>query len=159
LDAERGRADDYYLGEGNGQAERLSVTSDGAVERLGFLEGAAYMAQLESAGAYKDGAGNWRIPLDALRAAGLSPGRPAPPDADADMAVRQRDSDADNVSQLRQEMAELRLRAEVAEALASERERVIEAQAQTLRMLGAGSGKAPQPPQGPLGWLRRQLAG
>lgn len=44
LDAERGRADDYYLGEGNGQAERLSATREGSVESLGFLEGDAYEA-------------------------------------------------------------------------------------------------------------------
>ncbi|MCE5291823.1 MAG: AAA family ATPase [Nocardiaceae bacterium] len=44
LDAERGRADDYYLGEGNGRAERLTATADGSVEGLGFLEGETYEA-------------------------------------------------------------------------------------------------------------------
>ncbi len=44
LEAERGRADDYYLGEGNGSAQRLTAGSDGSVESLGFLEGDAYEA-------------------------------------------------------------------------------------------------------------------
>ena len=98
--------------------------------------------QLEAAGAYKDAAGQWHIPVAAMRAAGLSPGRPSAPDADSDTGLRQRDNDGATLSQLQKEVAELRRRAEVAEALAAERERVlaerdrvIEAQARTLLML------------------------
>jgi hypothetical protein len=97
---------------------------------------------LEAAGAYKDGAGAWRIPVAAMRAAGLSPGRLAPPDAGGDTVVRQRDSDVHTLSLLREQVSELRRRAEVAEALAAERERVlferdrvIEVQSRALLML------------------------
>lgn len=99
------------------------------------------MPQLEAAGAWKDAAGQWHIPLVAMRSAGLSPGRPSPPDSDYDMSLRQRDTDSDTVSQLRAELAEWRRRAEVAEAQAAERERIIKAQQMALQMLDA----APQP--------------
>jgi hypothetical protein len=118
---------------------------------------------LEAAGAYKDGAGAWRIPVAAMRAAGLSPGRPSPPDVGGDTAVRQRDSDVDTLSLLREQVSELRRRAEVAEALAAERERVlferdrvIEVQSRALLMLE--NRPAPAPP-GVLGRALRRLVG
>lgn len=98
--------------------------------------------QLAQAGAWKDAAGNWHIPIAALASVGLSPGRPAAPDTTLDMSLRQRDSDADILSQLRAEAAEWRRRAEVAETQATERERVIATQAQALKMLDA----PPSPP-------------
>lgn len=100
--------------------------------------------QLEAAGAWKDGAGQWHIPVEAMRSAGLSPGRPTAPDSGGDMSLRHRDNVADTVShlsgsdvveELRSEVAEWRRRAEVAEAQAAERERVIEAQRMALKML------------------------
>jgi len=127
-------------------------------------------SQLEAAGAWKDATGQWCIPVEAMRAAGLSPGRPAPPDKRGDNSLRQHanpDKGSGNslrqhptpdvVSQLRAEVAALRLqaievaewrrRAEVAEAQAAERERTIQAQAQALRMLEAAPRtESAQPP-------------
>lgn len=75
-------------------------------------------SQLEAAGAWKDAAGQWHIPLAAMREAGLVPGRPSAPDAAPDMALRQRDT----VAQLRREIEELKLRAAAAETLATARQ-------------------------------------
>jgi exodeoxyribonuclease V alpha subunit len=44
VEADRGRADDYYLAEGSGIAERYMVTNDGAVTREAPLTGDAYEA-------------------------------------------------------------------------------------------------------------------
>jgi hypothetical protein len=132
-------------------------------------------SQLEAAGAWKDATGQWCIPIEAMRAVGLSPGRPSPPDKRGDNSLRQPANSlrqpvtGDLVSQLRAEMAavqlraeteiaEWRRRAEVAEAQAAERERIIETQQMALRMLDA----APPPPalpvwQQPAGFLARLL--
>ena len=103
--------------------------------------------QLRDGGAYKDAAGAWVIPLGSLLHAGLSPGRPASPDA---VHMSQEDTQGqedrgwytpEQVAELRKradEAESLRRRAEVAEALAAERERVIEVQARALRMLESG---------------------
>ena len=44
VEADRGRADDYYLAEGTGIAERYTASHDGAVTREAPLTGAAYEA-------------------------------------------------------------------------------------------------------------------
>lgn len=41
VERDRSRADDYYLGEGSGVAERLTATPDG-VARAGSMDGDAY---------------------------------------------------------------------------------------------------------------------
>lgn len=102
------------------------------------------IVQLEAAGAWKDASGQWRIPVEAMQAVGLSPGRPAPPDKRGDNLLRQ-PANSDMLSQLRAEVAAWRRRAEVAEAQAAERERVIEIQQMALRMLDA----APVPSKSP----------
>lgn len=125
-----------------GQAATVCQVSARTIQRK--------LGGLEQAGAWKDAAGHWHIPVVAMAAVGLSPGRPAAPDTTGDMtpdmSLRQRDSvydsDDDTVAQLRAEVAEWRRRAEVAEVHATERERVIEAQAVTLKMLEA----KPTPP-------------
>lgn len=87
------------------------------------------MAQLETAGAWKDAAGQWHIPLAAMREAGLTPGRPSAPYMAPVTSLRQRDNDADAVASLRREneqlREELRLRVaavDAAEALAAARQ-------------------------------------
>ncbi len=115
--------------------------------------------QLEAAGAWKDAEGHWHIPVEAMQAAGLSPGRPKPPDSGDDSASRLDDTGTDIVSQLRVEVAVWRLRAEVAENQALECERVI--QAHGLKMLEtppAGSGPPPPAPvtTGRSSWFRRR---
>jgi exodeoxyribonuclease V alpha subunit len=44
VEAERGRADDYYLAEGTGFAERYSATADGQVQTMPQMNGDAYEA-------------------------------------------------------------------------------------------------------------------
>ena len=44
VEAERGRADDYYLSEGAGFAERYSATADGQVRAMPLMDGDAYEA-------------------------------------------------------------------------------------------------------------------
>ena len=44
VEAERGRADDYYLAEGTGFAQRYSATADGQVQTMPQLDGDAYEA-------------------------------------------------------------------------------------------------------------------
>ena len=44
VEAERGRADDYYLAEGTGFAERYSATADGQVRAMPQMDGDAYEA-------------------------------------------------------------------------------------------------------------------
>lgn len=104
-------------------------------------------SQLEAAGAWKDAAGQWHIPLAAMREAGFAPGRPSAPDADPDMSLRQCDSDGDTVAQLRREIEELKLRAIAAEALATARqEHIIDLKTSLLvleqRQTAAASGSA-----------------
>lgn len=48
--------------------------------------------QLEAAGAWKDTEGKWRIPVEAMSAAGLCPGRPAAPEKSLRQSLRQHDS-------------------------------------------------------------------
>ena len=61
--------------------------------------------------------GQWRIPASGLVAAGLEPGRPAPPPRDhVDVAAVEAERDS-----LRREVSAQRARAEVAEALAADR--------------------------------------
>lgn len=119
--------------------------------------------QLEAAGAWKDATGQWRIPVDAMRAVGLSPGRPAAPDKAGDKPLRQPATTPDTVSQLRAEVAQWRRRAEIAEAQAAERERIIETQQMALRMLNAPTTgaaaleRSPAVPRPPAGFLARLL--
>jgi len=44
VEAERGRADDYYLAEGTGFAQRYSATADGQVRAMPQMDGDAYEA-------------------------------------------------------------------------------------------------------------------
>lgn len=82
----------------------------------------------------QDHGGRWLIPVTDLIAAGLRPGRPAPPDPLPDSVTQVGDLAAEN--------AELRTRLAVAEALAEERNRIIGVQERMLAMLEAGSSKA-----------------
>lgn len=114
---------------------------------------------LEAAGAWKDASGQWHITLDALRAAGMAPGRPAGPPAthttaddtprrqhDATGALTRQQAELD---QANREIAEWRRRAELAEALAAERARTIDAQALALRALTTHHPTQPTPAQTP----------
>lgn len=78
------------------------------------------LPQLREGGAYKDEAGAWVIPLNALLHAKFTPGRPASPDG-----ANGREDDAEARGDMgwysREEIAELRSRAAVAEALAAAR--------------------------------------
>ncbi|MCH9729982.1 MAG: hypothetical protein K0U84_09975 [Actinomycetia bacterium] len=115
--------------------------------------------QLEAAGAWKDVDGKWCIPVEAMTAAGLAPGRPAPPDKPLRQQLRQpnlsQDMSHDTTAEAETaewrlradlEVAQWRRRAEVAEALAVERERIIAAQALALKMLEAAPPTAPHSP-------------
>jgi hypothetical protein len=76
-------------------------------------------------GAEKDDDGTWRIPVEALIAAGLTLHAPSPPDAPvSDKAPPPPPPDA--LDTLRAEMADWRRRAEVAEAVAAERAAALE---------------------------------
>lgn len=112
------------------------------------------LPQLEAAGAWKGADGKWRVPIEAMAAAGLKPGQPARPDAVVGQPLRHHDMSHDKsydseVEVLRvkaeaeQQIAEWRRRAEVAEALAAERERIINTQAMALRMLEAAPAQPP----------------
>ncbi len=77
-------------------------------------------------GAQRDDAGTWRIPVDALLAAGLTLHAPSPPtDASADVApvvpTWTPSPSPDELTAVRAELADWRRRAEVAEAVAEER--------------------------------------
>lgn len=118
---------------------------------------------LRAAGAWSDATGQWHITPEALRAAGLTPGRPTRPDPTPPArTTRQRDTAAADarVTELEREIdewrrrtekdiAEWRRRAEVAEALAVERARTIDAQALALRALTAAPTPAPPPSHTP----------
>lgn len=124
-------------------------------------------AALRAAGAWADATGQWHITPEALREAGLTPGRPSAPDptprTDRVNTTRQRDTataDAARVVELEREIdewrrraerdiAEWRRRAEVAEALAVERARTIDAQALALRALTAAPTPTPPPSHTP----------
>jgi hypothetical protein len=71
-------------------------------------------------GAEKDDDGTWRIPVEALIAAGLTLHAPSPPDAAASDETPPAPP-RDALDTLRAEMADWRRRAEVAEAVAAER--------------------------------------
>jgi hypothetical protein len=71
-------------------------------------------------GAEKDEADIWRIPVEALIAAGLTLHAPSPPDA-ARTVDTSASPPADALDHLRAELADWRRRAEVAEAIAAER--------------------------------------
>ena len=92
--------------------------------------------------------GTWQIPVTDLGAAGLRPGRPAPPDHEGDQTGdREHVQDmTDQVTILTTQLAEERQRRAVAEAIAQERERTIEALTETIsdyrRMLPAGQSSA-----------------
>ncbi|WP_139277906.1 hypothetical protein [Rhodococcus marinonascens] len=104
--------------------------------------------QLRNGGAYKDSAGAWVIPLSALLHAGLTPGRPAPPDAvpvpqSADVGHQ----DTRTTTEVQAQLADLQRRAEVAEALAAERAEQITDLRRTLAMLTTGRPDTTPPPQ------------
>ena len=75
----------------------------------------------------------WLIPVTDLIAAGLTPGKPAPPEEPAP----EPSPEPAELDKLKAEIAELRKRAETAEAVVTERERTIETQATTLKMIEA----------------------
>ena len=65
------------------------------------------MTQLETAGAWKDAAGQWHIPVAAMQEAGLTPGRPSAPDADPRPSVIPlRHDDSSEMVALRHEMGQ-----------------------------------------------------
>ena len=117
--------------------------------------------QLEAAGAWKDPEGKWSIPVEAMAAAGLTPGRPAPPDSPVrhqrrhqpgqrgQRAVSKLESQVtqlqDQALESERQAAEWRRRVEVAEAIAAERAETITALRQTIRALQA----PPNPPVTP----------
>ena len=94
--------------------------------------------------------GPWVIPIEDLIAAGLQPGKPAPPDKPEPVSPEPMDashaSEADDeLEKLREENNDLRRRAEVAEAELRRADQTIEAQAMALRMLEAGPPPGPAP--------------
>lgn len=94
-------------------------------------------------GAKRDEAGTWRIPVDALLAAGLSLHAPSPPD---DVPAPQETAPApDALNALRVELADWRRRAEVAEAIAAERADALSDARLALRALTTGT-TPPDPP-------------
>lgn len=93
------------------------------------------LSALQDHGAIKDALGQWSIPVVALQAVGLRPGRPTD--------VGQQDSDLGTAdlsptvvpAEVLAELADYRRRAEVAEAVLIERERLVEALQLALRQL------------------------
>jgi len=95
-------------------------------------------------GAYRDDAGTWRIPVDALLSVGLHLHAPSSPPADvpADVASPASTSTPpptppDELAAVRAELADWRRRAEVAEAIATERAAALDDARAALRMLTA----------------------
>lgn len=118
---------------------------------------------LAAAGAWKDATGQWNMTPDMLRAVGLTPGRPAPPDRvdnNRDNNIRDAAAESDTVNQLRVEVADWRRRAEVAEAINTERERTIQTQATALRILDVATNShavtAQQPEEPKRRWWNRK---
>ena len=97
-------------------------------------------------GAERDSAGTWRIPVEALIAAGLTLHAPAPPDATSTTAPLTAPP-IDPLDALRAELADWRRRAEIAEAIAAERANALDdvrtALAMANRMLAPGPPTAP----------------
>ena len=89
--------------------------------------------------AYKDSAGEWRVPVADLEASGLRLYAPSGPDPEP---VTSLPDEAEALAEVKAELDEWRRRAEVAEALAAERERALERADLALRALTAGP---PQP--------------
>ena len=114
------------------------------------------MPQLQAAGAWKNTEGKWSIPVEAMTAAGLTPGRPVRQQRRQQRGHRAMSQLESEVTRLKAEAvesqlqaAEWRRRVEVAEAIATERERIIKTQALALKML------EPPPPPTPLRTVRR----
>ena len=76
----------------------------------------------------------WLIPVTDLIAAGLTPGKPAPPEEPPGPA----EPSPTELDALKAENVELRKRAEIAEAVAEEREKALEDTRLALRALSAG---------------------
>ena len=97
------------------------------------------------AGAERDEAGAWVLPLSGLLAAGFNPGKPSPPE---DEKPHERDDVLDRVRQLEAELAVQHVRTHAAEALAAERaERIVDLR-QALRQLEQGE-SSQTPPESP----------
>lgn len=94
---------------------------------------------LQEHGASKDSDGHWRIPIEALLAVGLRPGKPTSPDT----VQEQRDMSQATVQA---ELTALRHRAELAEALLAAERRTSEALSLALRALTAGAPAATPTP-------------
>ncbi|MCH9730975.1 MAG: helix-turn-helix domain-containing protein [Actinomycetia bacterium] len=96
--------------------------------------------RLEAGGAWKDAGGKWHIPISALTAAGLQPGRPKPPDSRTDISYDTTtpvtDSDVATLES-RLQVADLLRRAEVAEERVRGLEALVEAQSGMLKQLEA----------------------
>ncbi|WP_169846767.1 hypothetical protein [Rhodococcus marinonascens] len=126
----------------------FTVTAAAEARRVSRKTITRRLDQLRDSGAYKDAAGVWVIPLAALLHAGLTPGRPAPPDA---VHVPQGDDighqDTRPTSEVQAQMADLQRRAEVAETLAAERAEQITDLRRTLAMLTTGRPDTTPPPQ------------
>jgi len=88
---------------------------------------------LREHGAVKDSNGQWRIPVEALLAVGLTPGKPTGPDS----------VPGQSTVNVQAEMDGLRHRAELAEALLAAERRTTEALTLALRALTAGVPPAP----------------
>ena len=123
-------------------AQHFTVTTAADACRVSRKTITRRLPQLQASGAFKDDAGSWVLPLNALLHAGFTPGRPTPPDS-GNGPQQDTQGQADRGWYSHDEVAELRRRAEVAEALAAERDRIIEAQARALRMLEAGGQRIP----------------
>jgi hypothetical protein len=99
-------------------------------------------------GAERDSAGTWRIPVEALIAAGLTLHAPAPPDATSTTAPLTAPP-IDPLDALRAELADWRRCAEIAEAIAAERANALDdvrtALAMANRMLAPGPPTAAAP--------------
>lgn len=102
----------------------------------------------ELPGAYLDETGPtpiWRIPVEALLAAGFTLHSPSPPDDDPEPVQSEFEALRAELERARARITDLETRAEVAEAIANERARSLEDMRGAMRMLEAAQ-PAPPPP-------------
>lgn len=127
------------------------------------IDAAAFPNARRLDGPAGEASGPWVVPVDDLIAAGLTVGKPSPPDEPPPTvsAAEPAPTESDELAKLRADNAELRRRAEVAEAVADERGRALDDARLALRALTAGpdpvsAAETPPEPEGRRrGWFGR----